>query len=83
MAQVQEGFIVDEDEEVEDRSQRRQEKKKRRREEREREEEHLDEEDLELIGEHDPSLQRPVAAEVCRTLILFPWMRPKTTNRKT
>lgn len=68
MTQVQEGFIVDEDEEVEDRSQRRQEKKKRRREEREREEEHLDEEDLELIGEHNPSLQPPVAAEVCREL---------------
>lgn len=57
---MQEGFIVDEDEEIEDRSVRRQEKKKRRREEREREEEHLDEEDLELIG----SLQPPAAAEV-------------------
>ena len=77
MTQVQEGFIVDEDEEVEDRSQRRQEKKKRRREEREREEENLDEEDLELIGEHNPSLQPPVAAEVCRSLVLIPLDAPK------
>lgn len=60
---VQEGFIVDEDEEIEDRAQRRQEKKKRRREEREREEEHLDEEDLELIGELNPAIQPPVASE--------------------
>lgn len=63
-SQVQEGFIVDEDEEIEDRALRRQEKKKRRREDREREEEHLDEDDLELIGEHNPSFQPPVAAEV-------------------
>lgn len=82
MTQVQEGFIVDEDEEVEDRSQRRQEKKKRRREEREREEEHLDEEDLELIGEHNPSLQPPVAAEVCRTLILIPLDAPQDNKQQ-
>lgn len=63
--QVQEGFIVDEDEEIEDRALRRQEKKKRRREDREREEEHLDDEDLELIGEHNPSFQPPVAPDVC------------------
>ncbi|KAE8306316.1 transcription elongation factor spt6 [Aspergillus transmontanensis] len=60
---VREGFIVDEDEELEDRAERRREKRKRRREEREREDEHLDEEDLELIGELNPSLQAPVAAE--------------------
>ena len=41
------------------------ERKKRRREEREREEEHLDEEDLELIGEHNPAFKPPAATEVC------------------
>ncbi|KAL4951975.1 SH2 domain-containing protein [Aspergillus filifer] len=55
VAAVREGFIVDEDEEEEDRAQRRREKRKRRREEREREDEHLDEEDLELIGELHPT----------------------------
>lgn len=75
MTQVQEGFIVDEDEEIEDRAQRRQEKKKRRREEREREDEHLDEDDLELIGELNPAMQPPVASEVCRGVI------PKSLKR--
>ncbi|KAI9928030.1 hypothetical protein ASPWEDRAFT_173677 [Aspergillus wentii DTO 134E9] len=60
---VREGFIVDEDEDMEERAQRRRDKKKRRREDREREEEHLDEEDLELIGEHVPGFQPPVAPE--------------------
>ncbi|OJJ43382.1 hypothetical protein ASPZODRAFT_136232 [Penicilliopsis zonata CBS 506.65] len=60
---VREGFIVDEDEELEERAERRREKRKRRREEREREDEHLDEEDLELIGELNPDFQPPVAAE--------------------
>ncbi|KAJ5162401.1 Transcription elongation factor Spt6 [Penicillium capsulatum] len=57
--QVREGFIVDEDEEIESRSRRRSEKKRSR----PREEEHLDEEDLELIGEHVPGLNRTSAAE--------------------
>lgn len=65
--QVQEGFIVDEDEDDETRAERRMERKKRRREEREREEEHLDEEDLELIGEHNPAFQPPAPAEVCQS----------------
>ncbi|THC90801.1 hypothetical protein EYZ11_009737 [Aspergillus tanneri] len=60
---VQEGFIVDEDEELEERAERRREKRKRRREEREREDEHLDEEDLELIGELDPARTPSAAAE--------------------
>ncbi|KAL2823506.1 SH2 domain-containing protein [Aspergillus cavernicola] len=60
---VREGFIVDEDEEDEERAQRRREKRKRRREERQREDEHLDEEDLELIGELNPGLQSAAAAE--------------------
>ncbi|RJE26688.1 hypothetical protein PHISCL_01012 [Aspergillus sclerotialis] len=60
---VQEGFIVDEDEEDEASAERRMERKKRRREEREREEEHLDEEDLELIGEHNPAFKPPAATE--------------------
>ncbi|KAL4783925.1 transcription elongation factor spt6 [Aspergillus varians] len=60
---VREGFIVDEDEEEEDRAQRRREKRKRRREEREREDEHLDEEDLELIGELNPELQSTAVAD--------------------
>ncbi|KAL4861496.1 hypothetical protein BDV12DRAFT_180204 [Aspergillus spectabilis] len=60
---VREGFIVDEDEEEEERAQRRREKRKRRRAEREREDEHLDEEDLELIGELDPARQSAAAAE--------------------
>ncbi|KAJ5738305.1 hypothetical protein N7493_001460 [Penicillium malachiteum] len=56
---VREGFIVDEDEEIEERSKRRREKKRSR----PREEEHLDEEDLELIGEHVPGLSRGSASE--------------------
>ncbi|GES65543.1 transcription elongation factor spt6 [Aspergillus terreus] len=58
---VREGFIVDEDEELEERAERRREKRKRRREEREREDEHLDEEDLELIGELNPALKESAA----------------------
>ena len=61
---MREGFIVDEDEEEEERAQRRREKRKRRREEREREDEHLDEEDLELIGELNPERQSAAAADV-------------------
>lgn len=64
LSKVREGFIVDEDEEIEERSRSRREKRKRRREEREREDEHLDEEDLYLIGEHNPEFQAPVATEV-------------------
>ncbi|KAJ5110787.1 hypothetical protein N7532_001322 [Penicillium argentinense] len=55
---VREGFIVDEDEEIDDR--RRHHKGKRSR---PREEEHLDEEDLELIGEVVPGLSRSSASE--------------------
>ncbi|RAL06356.1 chromatin-remodeling histone chaperone SPT6 [Aspergillus ibericus CBS 121593] len=58
---VREGFIVDEDEEIEERAERRREKRKQR--DREREDEHLDEEDLELIGELNPSYQSSSAAE--------------------
>ena len=59
---VREGFIVDEDEEIEERARRRRDKKRKHT----REEEHLDEEDLELIGEHVPGLNRGAAAEVCK-----------------
>ncbi|PYH45008.1 chromatin-remodeling histone chaperone SPT6 [Aspergillus saccharolyticus JOP 1030-1] len=58
---VREGFIVDEDEELEERAERRREKRKQR--DREREDEHLDEEDLELIGELPPRFQSSSAAE--------------------
>ncbi|PYI00394.1 transcription elongation factor SPT6 [Aspergillus sclerotiicarbonarius CBS 121057] len=58
---VREGFIVDEDEEIEERAERRREKRKQR--DREREDEHLDDEDLELIGELNPSYQSSSAAE--------------------
>lgn len=68
--QVREGFIVDEDEEIEERARDRRERRKRRREEREREDEHLDEDDLELIGELNPDLHPPVAAEVCQSSTL-------------
>lgn len=54
---MREGFIVDEDEEIEERAERRRERKKRRREEREREEIVLDQEDLDLIGEQNPEFQ--------------------------
>ncbi|KAF7715618.1 Uncharacterized protein PECH_000969 [Penicillium ucsense] len=56
---VREGFIVDEDEEIEERSRRRSEKKRPRA----REEEHLDEEDLELIGEVVPGLARGASSD--------------------
>ena len=58
---VREGFIVDEDEEIEERARRRRDKKRKHI----REEEHLDEEDLELIGEHVPGLNGGGTAEVC------------------
>ncbi|KKA18871.1 hypothetical protein T310_7159, partial [Rasamsonia emersonii CBS 393.64] len=65
--EIREGFIVDEDEEeLEEREQRRRERKKRRREEREREDEALDEEDLYLIGEHNPDFQPPTGTEFKR-----------------
>ncbi|KAJ6153827.1 Transcription elongation factor spt6 [Penicillium chermesinum] len=57
---VQEGFIDDDDEEIEQRKSHRRERKQKRA----REEEHLDEEDLELIGEHVPGLQRGSASEI-------------------
>lgn len=62
---MREGFIVDEDEEIEDRVERRRERKKRRREEREREDEGLDEDDIYLIGENNPDFELPVPSEVC------------------
>lgn len=55
---IREGFIVEDEEEPEERERRRQERKKRRREEREEEEQGLDEEDLDLIGEANPELER-------------------------
>ena len=55
---MREGFIVDEDEDEDDRRRRRHERKKRRREEREEEEAGLDDEDLDLIGELEPSYER-------------------------
>ncbi|OKL63542.1 Transcription elongation factor spt6 [Talaromyces atroroseus] len=58
---VREGFIVDEDEETEERAERRRERRKRRREERERDDVHLDQEDLDLIGEQNPEFQPPTA----------------------
>lgn len=57
---MREGFIVDEDEEIEERTRRRSEKKRPRA----REEEHLDEEDLELIGEVVPGLTRGASSDV-------------------
>ena len=70
-AQIREGFIVDEDEE-EERVRKRRAKKKRRREEREQEEEDiLDEEDLDLIGEANPELERRREAEVWSSQPLF------------
>ncbi|KKZ62104.1 transcription elongation factor spt6 [[Emmonsia] crescens] len=60
---VREGFIVDEDEEIEEREERRRERKRRRQVEREREDEDLDEEDIYLIGENNPELQRALPTE--------------------
>ncbi|KAK2792393.1 Transcription elongation factor spt6 [Onygenales sp. PD_12] len=60
---IREGFIVDEDEEIEDREERRRQRKRRRQEEREREDEGLDEEDIYLIGENNPELQRALPTE--------------------
>ncbi|KAK3054777.1 Transcription elongation factor spt6 [Extremus antarcticus] len=59
---VREGFIVDEDEDDEATRERKRERKKRRREERE-EDEVLDEEDLDLIGELLPEMDRRQAAQ--------------------
>ncbi|KAI9735804.1 MAG: Transcription elongation factor spt6 [Cirrosporium novae-zelandiae] len=59
--EVREGFIVDEDEDDEEREARKRERRKRRREE--REEEGLDEEDLDLIGEAHPELERRAPTE--------------------
>lgn len=53
---IREGFIVDEDEEDEEEQQRKREQRRKRRRE-EREEEVLDEEDLDLIGELEPTIQ--------------------------
>ena len=61
--QVREGFIVEDEEEPEERERRKQERRKRRREEREEEEQGLDEEDLDLIGEAHPELERRSPAE--------------------
>lgn len=58
----------DEDEEPDDRERRRRRDKKRRRAQREEEEEHLDEEDLDLIGEANPEWERRTAAQVCHHL---------------
>ena len=67
---MREGFIVEDDEDSEERERRRQEKKKkRRREEREEEEAGLDEEDLDLIGEANPEIERRATSEV---VILLP-----------
>lgn len=65
LAQIREGFIVDEDEEddAEDSDERRRRRKKRRRAEREQEEV-LDEEDLDLIGEANPNFQRREQTQV-------------------
>ncbi|KAK4540159.1 hypothetical protein LTR36_009745 [Oleoguttula mirabilis] len=60
---IREGFIVDEDEEDEEGRQRRREKRKRRREEKEAEDDLLDEEDLDLIGETHPGLDRRQAEQ--------------------
>ena len=63
-AKVREGFIVEDEEEPEERERRRRERKKRRREEREEEEAGLDDEDLDLIGEANPDLERRTPNEV-------------------
>lgn len=64
--QVREGFIIDdEDEEPDERERRRKKDKKRRRAEREEDEAHLDEEDLDLIGEAIPEWERKAATQVC------------------
>lgn len=60
---------------MEERRARRQHKKRSR----PREEEHLDEEDLELIGEHVPGLQRGPVPEVCRRYSL--WSQLLTLTR--
>lgn len=63
LLKVREGFIVDEEDELDD-DERRRRKKKRRREQREEEEANLDEEDLDLIGEANPSFERRPPAQV-------------------
>lgn len=81
MAQIREGFIVDEDEEeAEDSDEReRRRRKKRRRAEREQEEA-LDEEDLDLIGEANPEFQRREQTQVCRPAGLSSNAAAKTTK---
>ena len=65
ICKVREGFIVDEDEdEDEGRVRRKRDKKKRRRAEREEDEVILDEEDLDLIGENIPDLNRKESSQV-------------------
>lgn len=64
VAQVREGFIVEEDEdEPEERERRRRKDKKRRRAQREEEEAVLDEEDLDLIGEANPEWERQTTTQ--------------------
>ncbi|KAK5133491.1 hypothetical protein LTR08_007628 [Meristemomyces frigidus] len=60
---IGEGFIVNEDEEDEEERQRKREKRKRRREEKEVEDDQLDEEDLALIGETHPGMDRRQAEQ--------------------
>lgn len=72
---IREGFIVDEleEEEEEDPEERRRRKareKQRRREKRAREE-GLDEEDLDLIEEANPDLERRLRSEVCYRIKLL------------
>lgn len=65
-AQVRDGFIVDEDDEEEGDSDEQEKRKKRKRRRVEREEEELlDEEDLDLIGESNPSWGRAPQPQVC------------------
>ena len=59
---IREGFIVEDEEDDEAAKERRRERKKRRREERE-EDENLDDEDLDLIGETHPGMDRRQASQ--------------------
>ena len=68
---MKEGFIVSDDEDSEERARRRQERRKRRREEREEEEAGLDEEDLDLIGEANPEIERQATSEVLNLYLIF------------
>ncbi len=62
---MREGFIVEDEDEIEERVKRRRERKKRRREEREEEEAGLDDEDLDLIGEANPDFAPRKQVQVC------------------